>query len=132
MALRTFTAPDGDEWRVWQVIPTPRLHENRTGERRGQDVLAYTGPERREDDRRGVEARFVEPRLAAGWLCFESAREKRRLAPPPSGWDALADDGLAELWSRAQHAPRTVRHVLYPDEAAADEAARTSPAAASV
>lgn len=114
MALRTFTAPDGDEWRVWQVIPTPRL-DSRAGERRGQDVLAYDGPERREQDRRSVGARFVEPHLAAGWLCFESANEKRRLAPPPSGWDALTDDELAELWALAQFAPRTARHVLYPD-----------------
>ena len=37
-----------------------------------------------------------------GWLVFESANEKRRLAPFPSDWPALADRELLQLLSQAQ------------------------------
>jgi hypothetical protein len=42
-----------------------------------------------------------------GWLLFESATEKRRLAPVPADWEALPDDKLVELCSAA--APQTTR-----------------------
>ncbi|HEX8391274.1 MAG TPA: hypothetical protein VF665_02865, partial [Longimicrobium sp.] len=78
MTLRTFHAPDGDEWRAWQVIPTLRLTSQLMAERRGQDVLDYKGPERRaRDGERPQAADYVQPHLASGWLCFESDREKR-------------------------------------------------------
>lgn len=32
--------------------------------------------------------------LAAGWLTFECAREKRRIVPVPGGWDTWHDDQL--------------------------------------
>jgi hypothetical protein len=32
-----------------------------------------------------------------GWLCFESASEKRRLLPLPAGWADLAHEQLSEL-----------------------------------
>jgi hypothetical protein len=107
MTLRTFVAPDGDEWRAWQVIPTLRLNDQLLGERRGQDVLAYDGPERRgpESPRANV-ADYVQPQLASGWLCFESDREKRRIAPPPAGWDSCSEAELADIWSRALPAPK--------------------------
>jgi hypothetical protein len=42
------------------------------------------------------------PSFQHGWLCFESAGEKRRLSPIPWGWDSLADHDLEELLGRAE------------------------------
>lgn len=49
----------------------------------------------------GGDERTVKPELAGGWLTFESAVEKRRLAPIPSGWNELPADALGELCERA-------------------------------
>jgi hypothetical protein len=56
-------------------------------------------PERR----MGVERRRrdLHPQLLGGWVCFTSAREKRRLAPPPPGWEARSDAELEALCARA-------------------------------
>ena len=110
MALRSFTAPDGSRWDVWEVKPTttpPVYSPQRTRERRGQDVLRYTGPERRRGERRKKTLRpaIVLPGYADGWLVFECGGEKRRLAPPPPGWDTCSDEDLAELWRRAGPPP---------------------------
>ena len=107
MGLRTFMAPDGDEWRVWKVIPTRTLDDVREWERRGQDVLAYDGPERREGEQQRVMSSvpFVNPNLAKGWLCFESGAGKRRLAPPPVLWEEVSDEELAALWAQAEIVP---------------------------
>ena len=32
-----------------------------------------------------------------GWLCFESQTEKRRLLPPPAGWQELPIEQLTAL-----------------------------------
>ena len=113
MGLRTFVAPDGAEWRVWNVVPSLALdEESRQWERRGQDVLAYNGPERREvEDRRNLTP-FVNPRLSGGWLCFESDHGKRRLAPPPPSWEEAPDEELATLWEQAE--PVTQRKIQIP------------------
>jgi len=39
--------------------------------------------------------------LRNGWLCFESASEKRRLTPVPSGWHGLPDADLSTLLADA-------------------------------
>ena len=39
----------------------------------------------------------VAEEFTSGWLCFETAGEKRRLAPVPEGWDR-ADDETIEQW----------------------------------
>jgi hypothetical protein len=39
--------------------------------------------------------------LGEGWLCFETADEKRRLTPVPDAWEAAADDGLWALCETA-------------------------------
>jgi len=69
-------------------------------------VLRYTGPERRTGlDRRRIH-RTVSPGLENGWLTFESAAEKRRLAPIPAGWEDLGDAGLEELCQRGRPVPK--------------------------
>lgn len=79
MGQTRFRDARGVEWRVCEV--TPRQ-------------LARLPAHRR-----------VLPELRAGWLCFESAREKRRLARYPADWSALDDAELAGLCARAAPAP---------------------------
>lgn len=37
------------------------------------------------------------PELQGGWLAFQAAKEKFRVAPIPEGWVHLSDDELARL-----------------------------------
>jgi hypothetical protein len=43
----------------------------------------------------------LDPPYAQGWLCFDSASQKRRLAPVPDGWFKLTNEQLAQLGERA-------------------------------
>ncbi|HYD54298.1 MAG TPA: hypothetical protein VEA99_16805 [Gemmatimonadaceae bacterium] len=75
-------------------------------------------PERRgELDRRTGADRRVAPRArvtlpggySAGWLCFESEGEKRRLTPVPDQWECAGDAALGDWLERAVCAhPRRV------------------------
>lgn len=47
------------------------------------------------------EPRSVRPELSGGWLTFESAMEKRRLAPIPDDWEQLPAETLAQLCEEA-------------------------------
>lgn len=71
---------------------------------------------------------IVRPQFAGGWLTFESAAERRRLAPVPHRWAQATDAVLLELLARA--APVA----SYPSgpprcEPASAEAGTTAPAA---
>jgi hypothetical protein len=44
-----------------------------------------------------------------GWLCFESASEKRRLTPPPSGWEELSLEALSGLLGNAVQVRRPAK-----------------------
>lgn len=68
MAYREITDPDGRAWRVWNTEP----HQ-------------FTG-------RHVIAAEY-----ASGWLTFETDDEKRRVAPAPTGWDALDNTALLRL-----------------------------------
>jgi hypothetical protein len=48
--------------------------------------------------------RLPEP-YQQGWLCFESATEKRRLGPIPEEWQSVSDDELRRLRAAAQRVP---------------------------
>lgn len=41
-----------------------------------------------------------------GWLCFDSATEKRRLGPIPEHWESASDDELRRLRDTAQPVPQ--------------------------
>ena len=69
-----------------------------TGERR-------TGLERRGGVRKSPRASVAEE-FAYGWLCFETAGEKRRLAPVPERWDRADDETLQQWCSLAKPAIR--------------------------
>jgi hypothetical protein len=52
--------------------------------------------------RKHVQARASLPGdMAHGWLAFEGASERRRLAPTPEDWDQLSEAELVALLDRA-------------------------------
>jgi hypothetical protein len=87
MATRTFVAPDGMVWQAWNVDPTE--HADWPAHARGH----------------------LPPALANGWICFESASEKRRLHPVPSGWEESSE---VELWGYCSSAEPVRQRVPSP------------------
>lgn len=79
MAVREFAARDGRRWRVWDVAP-----ESIEPLTRAEDYLADC--------------------YRDGWVVFESfdGSGKRRLYPPPYGWEHRTDDQLEDLLDRAE------------------------------
>jgi hypothetical protein len=110
MPCREFVDSRLITWTVWRVTVSRserRVRASRRGEERP-----------RSDRRRGAESRPRRMRiaapLAAGWLCFECATEKRRLVPVPPGWQRMSDRGLEELCSRAIATPKTAHQYVTP------------------
>jgi hypothetical protein len=86
MAVRDFTDANGVSWKVWPV--TPESIQPKTA---AEDYLGEYGD---------------------GWLCFESASERRRLANYPKGWAELSDEALSALLASAAAVPkRKTSHV---------------------
>jgi hypothetical protein len=79
MAVRDFVDASGVSWRVWPV--TPESLQPRTA---AEDYLGDYGE---------------------GWLCFESATERRRLARYPMDWEKLSNQELSSLLSAAAVVP---------------------------
>lgn len=79
MAVREFTARDGQAWRVWEV--TAESLEPLT---RAEDYLADC--------------------YRDGWIVFETldGRQKRRLCPPPYAWHQRSDGDLEALLLRSE------------------------------
>ncbi len=75
MAVRDFVDSNGVTWKVWPV--TPDSLQPKTA---AEDYLGEYGD---------------------GWLCFESATERRRLARYPERWDELTDSELGTLLKAA-------------------------------
>lgn len=84
--LREFVDKEGEFWRVWDVSPV--LH-------------AENWPR--------TTKRFA--KVPAGWLCFESRSQRRRLSPIPTDWGDLDDAALEALRDRAEIVPITPREV---------------------
>ncbi|MBW3628259.1 MAG: hypothetical protein KY464_03075 [Gemmatimonadetes bacterium] len=102
MALREFVGPDGILWQIWNVRPTTRYSPPLAGaERRSTPSPNYTP-----DRRKGGFA--LTPGLEDGWLCFESAEEKRRLVPPPRDWSTCSDAKLAQYLRSAMPIRRRI------------------------
>jgi hypothetical protein len=102
---RTFRDDIARLWNAWDVIPS-------WGERRAADRRTSTAPASRAIDRRMRERRHprgmriaLPPRLAHGWITFECGDERRRVAPIVSGWEALPESGLRDLWRGAEPLP---------------------------
>lgn len=79
---RQFTTASGEPWMVYEV----RRAASNGGRR---EVLPAD--------------------FATGWLSFQSATEKRRLAPAPTGWEKLSDAALRELLARAEPVSTSLR-----------------------
>jgi hypothetical protein len=97
---RTFLDPRGRRWEVWMVHPS--AIERRKMERRTPVENAVNLIEQRVlgDRRTSAGARgAVATEYSAGWLCFASNGEKRRLAPVPVNWMSANDSQVAE-WCR--------------------------------
>jgi hypothetical protein len=91
MAVRDFVDANGISWRVWPV--TPDALQPRTA---AEDYLGEYGE---------------------GWLCFESASERRRLARYPKDWETLSNEDLCSLLSAAAIVPaRKTTHLPPPLE----------------
>jgi hypothetical protein len=80
MAVRDFTDANGVSWKVWPV--TPESLQPKTA---AEDYLGEYGE---------------------GWLCFESASERRRLAEFPADWSELSDEALCGLLGSASLVPK--------------------------
>jgi hypothetical protein len=106
MGYRIFRDSQGTEWQAWDVVP--QLTERREIERRVQSAPVEHADRRREPDRRIIKGR--RPGLTAGldggWLCFENAREKRRLTPIPADWIRCPAEALERYLQAAKRAPR--------------------------
>ena len=94
MAHREFKDSKQVSWAVWDVYPS-------LGERRA------SGLDRREYRREALDRRTafnparLSPEFVQGWLAFQSQQERRRLAPVPSGWEALEPADLERLCQAA-------------------------------
>jgi hypothetical protein len=98
---RQFFDAKGASWDVWDVSPHDLSRF---------DYDRRTSSRVRGDAPRAVEA-SVYPELREGWLCFQSATEKRRFAPIPSDWYELPDAVLRVMLDVATPAPVVMRNV---------------------
>ena len=80
--LRDFIDDDGTEWRVWDVLPSLHARPSSSGKRK-----MFT-------------------RIPEGWLCFESATERRRLTPIPPDWEVVDHHALAAMCAQAKAVTR--------------------------
>ena len=71
MAVRDVVDTDGTTWKVWAVMSSA-IHPKTAAE-------DYLGE------------------YSEGWLCFEGANSRRRLAHFPQNWDKLPDKELLRL-----------------------------------
>ncbi|AHG88251.1 hypothetical protein J421_0714 [Gemmatirosa kalamazoonensis] len=117
MSVREFRAPDGRQWRVWDVRPNEEAAERRRSDRRVTPIESLDDPpvlERRHSaDRRtpgGTRPRMrpgdlLPDRWRDGWLVYEdvsgTGHETRRLAPIPPQWESLSEAELAARLDQA-------------------------------
>jgi hypothetical protein len=113
MAYREYVDSCRIEWSVWYVAPS--RSERREGDSRRSEERVR-GDRRRRCEARPVRMRVGAP-MAGGWLCFESATEKRRLVPVPPGWHHMSERGLEELCARATVVAKSARHWVRPHSA---------------
>jgi hypothetical protein len=113
MGYRSFIDSMGVEWQAWDIVP--RLAERRARERRMADSAVATDrrmpSERRQPS--GIRAALSNG-LSAGWLCFETTAEKRRLTPIPADWMRCAIATLEEYLRSAVPAMRANTGVPLP------------------
>jgi hypothetical protein len=97
MAHRAFRDSQGRTWHVWAVVP--EFAERR---RRREESAPGFPPERRKQSSYRVP---LGEQWARGWLAFETAGEKRRLANYPATWTLMSDEELSSLLGLAVEVP---------------------------
>jgi hypothetical protein len=106
---RQFIDADGMRWEVWEVQPT-LLERRRMGERRRV-------PRPGADRRNPWSNRPTLPRtVRSGWLAFQCAVERRRVAPFPEDWSELDDPALRTLLRQAKATSLPRRRTGWGDE----------------
>jgi hypothetical protein len=80
MAVRDFLDAEGVRWKVWPVVP--EMLQPKTA---AEDYLGE---------------------YESGWLCFESASQRRRLPEFPSNWEQLSEAELRSLLHVASVVPK--------------------------
>ena len=104
MPHRQFTDSKRTTWEVWDVEPAHAERRTTGGDRRRS---RRTSGERRQG---GDSSRVrIKADLAHGWLTFESKHDRRRLAPIPTGWEALDEASLERLCEKARSIGRPRR-----------------------
>jgi hypothetical protein len=84
MALRTFKDSGGQEWTVWNTLPTAQ----RSALSAYMETVSAAG----HGDTKPIRKAFE-----AGWLTFASGGQKKRLAPIPERWEDGTDADLQRL-----------------------------------
>lgn len=108
MSLRAFTDSNDRQWEAYDVVP--RTEERRRYDRRSGEIKVDVTDERRDADRRITVGRSEHITAKAGWLCFESQDERRRLTPIPDDWVRCDDARLEEYLNQARPARLTGEH----------------------
>ena len=108
MSLRAFTDSNGQQWEAYDVVP--RSEERRRYDRRSGEVKVEVTDERRDTDRRVTVGRSEHITAKAGWLCFESHDERRRLTPIPEDWTRCDEAKLEAYCREARPARLTGEH----------------------
>jgi hypothetical protein len=89
MAVRDFVDAEGVSWKVWPVVP-----EELQPKTAAEDYLGE---------------------YEAGWLCFESTVERRRLPEYPKNWEQLSESELCALLRLATVVPKRISRHLPPE-----------------
>jgi hypothetical protein len=89
MAVRDFVDAEGVRWKVWPVRP-----ETLQPKTAAEDYLGE---------------------YEAGWLCFESVSERRRLPEYPEDWEQLSEPELRALLRVATVVPKRKTRRLPPN-----------------
>lgn len=90
MPHRSFKDLFGRMWDVWEVAPSPLISGSVAAP--GEAPAAPRAPRHR----------AIRGEFEHGWLAFQWADERRRLAPVPEGWTGLDEDGLQRLLERSE------------------------------
>ncbi|MEP6991365.1 MAG: hypothetical protein ABJA80_10590 [bacterium] len=111
MAYRIFTDSQGAAWQAWDVVP--RLEERRVTDRRTRATQPPHSDRRSHSDRRILPGHrsVLNSGLTSGWLCFETADEKRRLSPIPDDWLRCPDAELEHYCAAATPARRVTQEL---------------------
>lgn len=96
MANRRIQDERGVVWDIWDVVPGDMVAANY--DRRSGERLRSLTPDA---------TLSLQPGLENGWLCFQSADERRRIAPIPADWVDFPDNVLRSLLEGATPAPLT-------------------------